>query len=131
MTSQEEKQFNEMLNTPEIRKKYKVQKGEDGTYEIPCRSSGDIEPYSLTELCCYSKVIKKNLPVYCKITQQCSREMVFKFPFAKLDEIAELVGARKKKTISEETRARLIQYSFPKKHTQGEEKQALKARIAV
>jgi len=92
-------------------KKYKVQKGDDGIWEIVCKK-GDIEPYSLTELCCYQKfpnrvgiyALKNRLPKYCTVTQETGGEIVFKFPKEHLDEIADLVKAKKRRKISEEQR---------------------------
>lgn len=89
--------------------RYKVRRGEDGIQEIVC-AHGDIEPYSTTELCCFQAFksqrginnLKRRLPAYCTATQEGNEDLVFKFPNAHLDEIAEMVEARKRRHLSEE-----------------------------
>ena len=90
----------------------KIRRGEDGVWELPCKR-GDIEPYSLTELCCYQHFgsgqgvtyLKRKLPEYCTMTQEAGLEIVFKFPMEKIHEVAALVGARRRMKLSPEQRA--------------------------
>jgi hypothetical protein len=92
-----------------------VHKGADGVYVIPCKNGGDIAPYNMNELCCFQSFksargvnnLKDKLPDYVQITQEGSSEIVFKFPENRLHEIALIVGARKKKKLSEQQRDQL------------------------
>lgn len=101
-------------------KTYKVQRGEDDIWEIPCKH-GDIEPYSLTELCCCQGFpnriginrLKEKLPEYCTVTQDANSEIVFKFPNEKLDEIAEIVKAKKRWHLSDEQKAKALHNLTP------------------
>lgn len=105
--------------------RYKARRGADGIWEILCKN-GDIEPYSITELCCYQEIsrraiigLKKRLPKYCTVTQEGIFEIVFKFPNEHLDEIAALVGAIKRRKLSDKEKARLAEIRKPflfKKH---------------
>jgi len=123
-TKEQNRQFENYLW--QFKDRYRVQKGEDGIHEILCQY-GDIEPYSLTELCCYqvflsglgASCLKKKLPEYCTITQQAGAEVVFKFPNDKLDEIAKIVGARKRWIPTAEQKEALMKniepYKIPRK----------------
>ena len=112
-TIEQEKQFLNYMRRYADR--YKVSRGEDGVWELPCEH-GDIEPYSLTELCCYQgfksnkglKKINSTLPDYCIITQEASAEIVFKFPNEKFEEIAALVKAKKRRVLTPEQKAALV-----------------------
>jgi hypothetical protein len=94
---------------------YKVQLGKEGIWEILCQN-GDIEPYSMSELCCYQAYksargvnnLKNHLPNYCTITQDGGWEIVFKFPNARLDEVADVVHTIKCRKLSPEQKARNI-----------------------
>jgi hypothetical protein len=108
-----EQTFNRMLSAPEYRERYKPRCGQDGIWEIPCQH-GDIEPYSLTELCCYvsrafsvGKFIA-GLPAYCTVTQSGQSDAVFKFPISKLDEVADIVHARRRRKVSPEQKAAMV-----------------------
>jgi len=112
-TKEQEHQFENYVR--QFSKTYKVQRGEDDIWEIPCKH-GDIEPYSLTELCCYQSFpnriginrLKEKLPEYCTVTQDASSEIVFKFPNDKLTEIADIVKAKKRRHLSEEHKAKIL-----------------------
>jgi hypothetical protein len=113
-TREEEHFFNTMLSAPEYKDQYRIRRGEDGIWGIVCRD-GDIEPYSLTELSCYverpvtvARLIAK-LPEYCTVTQGGQTDVVFKFPIEKLDEIAEIVCAYKRRHLAPEQRAASIE----------------------
>jgi hypothetical protein len=122
-TPEEEKIFNNYVR--QFRDRYRVRRGEDGIWEIPC-IYGDIEPYSLTELCCYQEFksakginnLKRKLPGYCTFTQEGSSEIVFRFPNERLDEIAKIVKARTPRKLSPEQRNRNLEnlkaYRFKK-----------------
>jgi len=111
-TIEQEKQFLNYMRRYADR--YKVSRGEDGVWELPCEH-GDIEPYSLTELCCYQVFkskqgvtwLKKSLPGYCIVTQDAGAELVFKFPNEKFEEIAKLVKAKKRRVLTSEQKTAL------------------------
>lgn len=112
-TQAEEKAFNLKLSAPAYRSRYRCRRGEDGIWEILCKH-GDIEPYSLTELCCsvvrsrsVARIVAK-LPSYCQVTQGGGADVVFKFPISKLDEIAVIAGAYKRRHLSPEQKAKNI-----------------------
>ena len=104
-SKEQDKQFENYVR--QFKDKYRVQKGEDGIWEIICKK-GDIEPYSMTELCCYKifknrvgiNKLKEKLPEYCQITQETANEIVFKFPNERLDEVAAITGAIKRRHLS-------------------------------
>lgn len=106
MTKAQDRLFNNMLKA--VSYKYRVVKGEDKIYEIPCKD-GDIEPYSFTDLCYYQEcgtvraknAFKKKLPRYCSITQEGDTEIVVRFPVSELDHFADIVGAKKKRVLTE------------------------------
>lgn len=111
-TREEEAEFNTRMK--KYREEgYKVECGPDGIYAVLCKykskdgkEQSDIEPYSLTELCyCYmgqssriqNQLFRKLLDTgYCKQTQPC----VVKFPNDCFYEVAEIVGAKRKKKLS-------------------------------
>lgn len=139
-TKEQDKQFENYLR--QFKEKYRVKKGEDGIYEIPCKN-GDIEPYSLNELCCYQGFKSQNgvnrlkckLPGYCTITQEAGAELVFKFPNDKLDEIARLVKARYRWIPTTEQKEALLKniarHKFKKKQRDRDGKTDNTAQIAV
>lgn len=96
--------------------RYKVRRGEDKIWEIPCVNGGDIEPYSMTELCCFQSFksakginsLKRRLPEYCTVTQEGGEYIVFKFPNERLDDVAEIVKAPKVRHLSPERKSALL-----------------------
>lgn len=122
-TKEQDKQFEAYLL--KFQKVYRVRKGDDGIYEIPCKN-GDIEPYSLKELCCFQQFknglgvnrLLKKLPEYCTVTQSAGCEIVFTFSNQHLEEIAALVKAKKRRVLTPEQKAKAIEnlhrYSFQK-----------------
>jgi hypothetical protein len=138
-TIEQEKQFLNYMRR--FADRYRVRRGEDGTWELPCRH-GNIEPYSLTELCCYQVFkskqgvtwLKKSLPGYCNVTQDAGAELVFKFPNEKFEEIAALVEAKKRRILTPEQKAvavqRLSVYKF-KSHAANQSKNAVESLISA
>jgi hypothetical protein len=112
LTIAQDKLFNTILKA--VSNKYHVKRGEDKVYVIPCRL-GDIAPYSFTELCCYQEFrsskeksfFKKKLPVSCTVTQEGDEELIFKFFMEHLDQITALVGAKKRRVLTEDEKSAL------------------------
>jgi len=112
-SAEEDRRYTQLLNKPEYRDRYRICRGDDRIYSIQCRN-GDIEPYTMTTLCCFQSLkskqaktwMKKKLPNYCKITQNGDTEMVFVFPLHMLDEIADIVHVYRRHKLSPEQRAR-------------------------
>lgn len=112
-TKEEQKQFVTYLRR--FNSSYRVQRNENGVYEVLCHD-GYIDPYSLTELCCYShhpnrlgiSRLKERMPPYCVIIQETATGLVFKFPNEHFEEIATLMQAKKRRHLSEEHKKKII-----------------------
>jgi hypothetical protein len=53
----------------------------------------------------------RKLPDYCQKTQGGGADVVFVFPLEKLDEIADIVKAKKRRQVSEEIKRRLREFN--------------------
>jgi hypothetical protein len=112
-TKEEKKQFETYLRR--FNTSFRVRRNEYGIYEVLCKD-GYIDPYSLTELCCYShhpnrlgiSRLKERMPSYCVIIQESATGLVFKFPNKHFEEIATLMGAKKRRHLSEEHKKKIM-----------------------
>lgn len=105
--------FAEWLRDDRYRSRYSVRRDECGVWRIRGRL-GEIEPYGLSRdgttvdtLCCFLRCkngrdaarLRKRLPGYCRVTRRGKgdTDLLIAFPEKWLDEMAEIVGAYRRR----------------------------------